>query len=208
MKKNEVKISENGIKYYVNENGVKVILWEGEKYTFYPFVDCDPEMQNEVIAYLKETQPSMFKNQFFFYNVFLPNYQVILRVVSDNKDDGAKSLEIEWDLLQMEQILDSFGKDTAFAVKLNEGNNGDNTRNHHRTQQQNMNQFLPFARQEGHIHRQHDADGTAGQHRQHTYQNRIVDNSDLVFVAEIALEHIEAIAAFCGQRLQEGANKR
>ena len=87
MKKNEVKISENGVKYYVNENGVKVVLWEGEKYTFYPFVDCDPEMQNEVIAYLKETQPNLFKNQFFFYNVFLPNYQVRLRVVSDGKDE-------------------------------------------------------------------------------------------------------------------------
>lgn len=87
MKKNEVKISENGVKYYVNENGVKVVLWEGEKYTFYPFVDCDPEMQNQVIAYLKETQPALLEDTYFFYEVFLPIYQVRLRVVSDNKDE-------------------------------------------------------------------------------------------------------------------------
>lgn len=89
MKKNEVKISENGVKYYEidGENGKeKVYVDEFNEYVFYPFSSADPDTQNRAIAYLKETQPALLEEEYFFYEVFLPIYQIKMFVVSNKND--------------------------------------------------------------------------------------------------------------------------
>lgn len=69
-------IVSNGIKYYVYKNGLKVCVLDGEEYVFCPLVECEPEVQNAVIGYLKETQPDLFTNESVLYNDILPNYRV------------------------------------------------------------------------------------------------------------------------------------
>ena len=62
----------------------RVYIMDGNEYVFYPFVDCDPALQNSVIKYLEETQPELCKDKNWFYNEFLPKYNVQLNTGCHN----------------------------------------------------------------------------------------------------------------------------
>ena len=73
MKKDNV-FTIDGVTYY-EENG--------QRYCFIKFNDCDPEIQKEVIKKLKKEQPELLNNEEWFYNTFLPNYNVRLKAMDD-----------------------------------------------------------------------------------------------------------------------------
>lgn len=71
-----------------------------------------------------------------------------------------------------------------------------------------MDDFFPFTGEKGHIHCQHNSDGSASQYGCGSQKNRISDNLSLVWILKKFPEHVKPITGVRFQCLHEGVEKR